>query len=74
MNRQVRAWLIILLVLGAMDTRVCRADFMDAYCQHQGTMKFLVHLDADPTAQALGNPEQLSFGYVKRQTTSGNRC
>ena len=62
MNRQVRAWLIILLVLGTMDASACAEQILwTQYCQHQGTMKLLVHLDADPTAQATENREQVTL-------------
>ena len=62
MNRQARAWLIVLLVLGAMDASAFAEQILwTQYCQHQGTMKLLVHLDADPTAQATGHPEQVKL-------------
>ena len=31
------------------------------YCQHQGTMKLLVHLDTDPTEPMNVNPQQVQL-------------
>lgn len=62
MNRQSITWPSILLVLSALNTNALAEQILwTQYCQHQGTMKLLVHLDTDPTEQATGNPEQVKL-------------
>ncbi len=44
---------IALLGFAAISERVAASEILwSQYCQHQGKMKLLVHLDADPTADA----------------------
>ncbi|HAY83012.1 MAG TPA: hypothetical protein DCY79_24655 [Planctomycetaceae bacterium] len=52
MNRPSIIWPSTLLVLLVLNANVFAAQILwTQYCQHQGKLKLLVHLDTDPTAQ-----------------------
>ena len=59
---------IILLVSMAFNANVFADQILwTQYCQHQGTMKLLVHLDTDPTEPMNVNPQQVQL-WLRGQT------
>ena len=53
---------IFLFCLGLSIFQANAAEILwTQYCQHQGKMKLLVHLDVDPTAPTAGDPETVTL-------------
>jgi phosphodiesterase/alkaline phosphatase D-like protein len=62
MNRQSITLLRILFVFITLNANTFAAQVLwTQYCQHQGRMKLLVHLDSDPTEQVTGDLEQVKL-------------
>ncbi len=54
--------LTLLLCLAAAATQLGATEILwSQYCQHQGKMKLLVHLDTDPTEPVEGEPETVKL-------------
>ena len=54
--------LILFVLLFYSNTGVYAAKILwTQYCQHQGTMKLLVHVDTDPTAPVAAEPETVKL-------------
>lgn len=60
MRKSPLAWLSVLFVITVLNASAFATEVLwTQYCQHQGEMKLLVHLDSDPTEKAPAEPVKL---------------